>query len=166
MHKFKVLRIFLFLTIFSFSITVIYSSNVLANPSSSTCKKLKLSVQKLDDKSLALWKKFDTKRDSMSTLNFSNSEYKSTLSLLKSTYQADINTFNSARKNLSCYSAQEVTYISDSYDGTIDALSNLNKIIKTSASNTDAKFKTMKETIWLWIAGEYMNFYSLDGRSF
>lgn len=166
MRKFHNLKSISVLTVFSIFVSLNSASLALANPTSSACKKVKSSTRAMDEKSLSIWKKFDARRDSMGTLRFSNSEYKNTLTLLKSIYQSDISTFNNAKKSLSCYSSQEVTSINNAYDNTIEALASLNKIIATSNSSSETKFNSMKETIWLWIAGEYMNFYTLDGRSF
>jgi hypothetical protein len=137
-----------------------------ANPNSSTCKKAKTSIKKLDDNNLANWRKFDVKRDVMGNLNFSNSDYKKTLALLKSIHQADLNIYNVAIKNIQCYATTEASYIRNSYDGTIQKLADLNKIISAGNQNSDAKFLSMRETVWLWIAGEYINYYTLDGRKF
>ena len=147
---------------------ILLSNNpiALANPNSSSCKKFLSNIKKMDDKNAATWKKFDLRRDSMSTLNFNNTEYKGNLSLLKSIYQADIRIFNSAGKKPECFTQEYQEYISTSYDSTISGLAELNTIIYNSSKNSEAKFTAMKETIWLWIAGVYMNYYTLDGRRF
>jgi hypothetical protein len=139
-------------------------TNVEASTSSPACTKIKTSIKKLDDRNSVNWKKFDARRDAMANLNFINSEYKKTLSMLKSVYQSDLTIYNIAIRNLKCYSAPEVSSIRVGYDGTIDRLAGLNKIISSSSQNSESKFNSMKETIWLWIAGEYMDYYTLDGR--
>ena len=137
-----------------------------ANPNSSACKNIKSTVKKLDDKNLANWRKFDSKRDGMSTLNFSNSDYKKTLTLLKTTYQSDINLLTKALDNSSCYTARELGDLNWTYDSTIEGLSVLNKMISVSSYSSTNEFNSMKETIWLWIAGEYINYFTLDKKKY
>jgi hypothetical protein len=165
MHNLKLKKIFsiAFLTV---SISSLHLSASNANPNSSTCKNIKSTVKKLDDKNLTNWRKYDSKRDGMSTLNFSNSDYKKTLTLLKTVYQSDINFLTKALDNASCYTSGELVDLNYTYDSTIEALSGLNKIISASSYSSTSKFNSMKETIWLWIAGEYMNYYTLDKRKY
>lgn len=137
-----------------------------ANSNSSACKKIKISIKNLDEKNLASWKKYDSRRDRMANLKFSNTQYKQTLSTLKSIFQSDMNIYAKANENLHCYSSQEGIFFANAYDATVDSLANLNTIIPNSNYSNEAKFNSMKETIWLWIAGEYMNYYTLDGRKF
>ena len=139
-------------------------TNTQASTNTPACTKIKTSIKKLDNSNSANWKKFDARRDAMANLKFSNSEYKKTLNMLKSVFQSDLTIYNIAIGNLKCYSAPEVSSIRVGYDGTIDRLASLNKMISSSSQNSDAKFNSMKETIWLWIAGEYMDYYTLDGR--
>ena len=138
-------------------------TSVQANPNSSTCMKTKSSIKKLDDKNSNIWRKFDARRDAMANLNFSNTDYKGTLALLRSVLQSDLSIYNIAMKNLQCYPTSEASSIRTGYNLTVESLVSLNKIISSSNKNSDTKFNAMKETIWLWIAGEYMNYYTLDG---
>jgi hypothetical protein len=135
---------------------------VLANQNSKACNKVKSSVKKIDNKNFATWRKFDSRRDSMATGNFSNAEYKKTLGLLKSVYQSDLNIFSIALRNSSCYKTEQIQSFSQQYDNTIQLLAEVNKVISTSNLNSESKFNSMKETIWLWIAGEYMNYYLIE----
>jgi len=165
MRNLKSQKIFsiIFLTVF---ISPLHSSVANANPNSSACKNIKSTVKKLDNKNLANWRKFDSKRDGMSTLKFSNSDYKKTLSLLKTTYQSDINLLTKALDNSSCYTSGELGDMNYTYDSTIEVLSSLNKMISVSSYGSTNEFNSMKETIWLWIAGEYMNYYTLDKKKY
>ena len=159
--KFQKFFSVIFLTVFFSSLHLSVTN---ANPNSSACKNIKSTVKKLDDKNLANWRKFDSKRDGMSTLKFSNSDYKKTLSLLKATYQSDINLLTKALDNSSCYSSRELSDMNYIYDSSIEGLSNLNKMISVSSYSSTNEFNSMRETIWLWIAGEYMNYYTLDKK--
>ena len=154
------------LVFLSVVLTYVSAPSSYANPNSSACKKVKTSVKKLDDRNLSTWRKFDAIRDGMAGLNFSNTDYKKSLSLLKSVYKSDLDMFNMVSRNSQCYPSQTLENVSASYDQTIASLSSLNTIISNSNQNSEVKFNTLKETIWLWIAGEYISYYTLDGKKF
>ena len=165
MRKSKVRHIWLMVLV-SFTLFSIQVTPSFANPNSSACKKVKSSVKKLDEKNLSNWKKFDAMRDSMGTLNFSNTDYKKSLSLLRTVYRSDLDMFSTASRNSKCYTSEDLGFVSTSYDQTVEKLASLNTIISNSSKNTESKFNSMKETIWLWIAGEYINYFTLDGRTY
>lgn len=139
--------------------------NAQAATSASACKKIKASMQSQDVKGLALWKKFDANRDSMASINFNKSKYQSTVALLKSVYMSDVSIYSIADKNQDCFTSQEIPYISSNYDAAVQKISELNKTV-SGVNSSKYPFNSLRETIWLWIAGEYMNYYTLNGTKF